>query len=38
MGDMVKRMVAEDYLTSNIAEGLKTPKRRGGRTVHACVV
>jgi site-specific recombinase XerC len=26
MGDMVKRMVAEEYLTSNIAAGLKTPK------------
>jgi integrase len=26
MGDMVKRMVAEGYLMSNIAEGLKTPK------------
>jgi len=26
MGDMVKRMVAEEYLGSNIAEGLKTPK------------
>ena len=26
MGDMVKKMVAEEYLTSNIAEGLKTPK------------
>jgi integrase len=26
MGDMVKRMVAEEYLSSNIAEGLKTPK------------
>jgi integrase len=26
MGDMVKRMVAEQYLTSNIALGLKTPK------------
>jgi site-specific recombinase XerC len=26
MGDMVKRMVAEGYITSNIAEGLKTPK------------
>jgi hypothetical protein len=26
MGDMVKRMVAEEYLASNIAEGLKTPK------------
>jgi site-specific recombinase XerD len=26
MGDMVKRMVAEEYLTSNIASGLKTPK------------
>jgi integrase len=26
MGDMVKRMVAEEYLTSNIATGLKTPK------------
>jgi len=26
MGDMAKRMVAEGYLTRNIAEGLKTPK------------
>ena len=26
MGDMVKRMVAEGYLMSNIAAGLKTPK------------
>jgi len=26
MGDMVKRMVAEEYLSSNIAAGLKTPK------------
>ena len=26
IGDMVKRMVAESYLRSNIAEGLKTPK------------
>jgi integrase len=26
MGDMVKQMVAEEYLPSNIAEGLKTPK------------
>jgi hypothetical protein len=26
MKDMVKRMVAEEYLTTNIAEGLKTPK------------
>jgi len=26
MGDMVKRMVAEEYLTANIAAGLKTPK------------
>ncbi len=26
IGDMVKRMVAEGYLGSNIAEGLKTPK------------
>jgi integrase len=26
MGDLVKRMVAEGYLTANIAEGLKTPK------------
>ncbi len=34
MGDMVKRMVAEGYLTSNIAEGLKTPKsaRRSDRS------
>ena len=33
MGDMVKRMVAEEYLTSNIAAGLKTPKaaRRSDR-------
>ena len=26
MGDMVKRMVVEEYLTFNIAAGLKTPK------------
>lgn len=26
MGDMIKRMVAEEYMRSNIAEGLKTPK------------
>src|SRR5262245_24220405 len=26
MKDMVKKMIAEEYLTSNIAEGLKTPK------------
>jgi site-specific recombinase XerC len=34
MGDMVKRMVAEGYLMSNIAEGLKTPKaaKRSDRT------
>jgi integrase len=34
MGDMVKRMVAEEYLTFNIAAGLKTPKtaRRSNRT------
>jgi len=34
MGDMVKRMVAEGYLISNIAEGLKTPKaaRRSDRS------
>ena len=34
MGDMVKRMVAEGYLMSNIAEGLKTPKaaRRSDRS------
>ena len=33
LGDMVKRMVAEEYLTSNIAAGLKTPKtaRRSDR-------
>jgi hypothetical protein len=33
MGDMVKRMVAEEYLTSNVAAGLKTPKtaRRSDR-------
>ena len=33
MGDMVRKMVAEGYLTSNIAEGLKTPKaaRRSDR-------
>ena len=33
MGDMVKRMVAEEYLMSNIAAGLKTPKtaRRSDR-------
>jgi hypothetical protein len=38
MGDIVKKMVAEGYLMSNIAEGLKTPKGRNGRTVHACAV
>jgi integrase len=34
IGDMVKRMVAEEYLTSNIASGLKTPKtaRRSDRS------
>src|SRR5450755_996309 len=34
MGDMVKKMIAEEYLTSNIAEGLKTPKaaRRSDRS------
>ena len=34
MGDMVKRMVAEEYLTSNIASGLKTPRtaRRSDRS------
>jgi integrase len=34
LGDMVKRMVAEEYLTSNIAAGLKTPKtaRRSDRS------
>jgi site-specific recombinase XerC len=34
MGDMVKRMMAEEYLTSNIAAGLKTPKtaRRSDRS------
>jgi site-specific recombinase XerC len=34
MGDMVKRMVAEEYLTFNIAVGLKTPKtaRRSDRS------
>lgn len=34
MVKMVKRMVAEEYLTSNIAEGLKTPKtaRRSDRS------
>jgi hypothetical protein len=34
MKDMVKRMVAEEYLTTNIAEGLKTPKtaRRSDRS------
>jgi hypothetical protein len=34
IGDMVKRMVAEEYLTSNIATGLKTPKtaRRSDRS------
>lgn len=34
MRDMVKRMVAEEYLTCNIAEGLKTPKsaRRSDRS------
>jgi integrase len=34
IGDMVKRMVAEEYLTSNIAAGLKTPKtaRRSDRS------
>jgi integrase len=35
MGDMVKRMVAEEYLTSNIASGLNTPKtaRRSDRSL-----
>jgi integrase len=34
MGDMVKRMVAEEYLTYNIAAGLRTPKtaRRSDRS------
>src|ERR1022692_1294362 len=34
MGDMVKRMIAEEYLTSNIAAGRKTPKtaRRSDRS------
>jgi site-specific recombinase XerC len=34
MGDMVKRMVAEQYLTYNIAAGLQTPKtaRRSDRS------
>ena len=34
MHDMVKRMVAEEYLATNIAEGLKTPKaaRRSDRS------
>ena len=34
MGDMVKRMVAEEYLRSNLAAGLKTPKtaRRSDRS------
>ena len=34
MQDMVKRMVAEEYLMSNIAEGLKTPRtaRRSDRS------
>ena len=34
IGDMVKRMIAEEYLTSNIAAGLKTPKtaRRSDRS------
>jgi len=34
MGDMVKRMVAEEYLASNIAAGLKTPQtaRRSDRS------
>jgi hypothetical protein len=34
MKDMVKRMVAEEYLTTNMAEGLKTPKtaRRSDRS------
>ncbi len=34
MGDMVKRMVAEEYLVSNIAAGLKTPTtaRRSDRS------
>jgi integrase len=34
MGDMVKRMVSEEYLTSNISAGLKTPKtaRRSDRS------
>ena len=26
MGDLVKRLVAEGYLATNIAEGLKTPR------------
>ena len=34
MKDMVKKMIAEEYLISNIAEGLKTPKtaRKSDRT------
>src|SRR3984957_10914393 len=34
MGDMVKRMIAEEYMTCNIAAGLKTPKtaRRSDRS------
>src|SRR5205807_8071322 len=34
MGDMLKKMVAEQYVTSNIAEGLRTPKtaRRSDRS------
>jgi site-specific recombinase XerC len=34
MGDMVKKMIAEEYLTCNIAAGLKTPKtaRRSDRS------
>jgi len=34
MGDIVKKMIAEEYLISNIAAGLKTPKsaRRSDRS------
>lgn len=29
LGDMIKMMVAEGYLATNIAEGLKTPRAVG---------
>ena len=34
IGDVVKMMIADEYLTSNIAAGLKTPKtaRRSDRS------